>query len=118
MRTLRKLQLSKGRNVAQLVDYGLVNINELNNNLEPCLIAFFIAPMYEVTVADLFTRDTPAHEILTMATQLLNGIRVLHNSGRTYNDLKPDNVMMHEGQAVLIDFGHAQKFIDENGNHQ
>ena len=55
---------------------------------------------------------------------MIDAFEIVHGSGRTYNDLKPENVMVdtdngNDGQVniVLIDFGFAAKFIDKDYNH-
>ena len=70
---------------------------------------------------------------LPLKTTLLIGVRLLqilekiHNTGFTYNDLKPDNIMVAYNQnqessigidinsvpIFLVDFGFAQKYVDE-----
>lgn len=61
--------------------------------------------------------------ILEVAIQLVSIFELVHKSNRTFNDLKPENVMINTKYAsrqisvFLIDFGFADKFIQENGKH-
>ena len=50
-------------------------------------------------------------------------LKLVHKTKRTFNDLKPDNIMItppgksdEKLQVHLIDFGCADKFIDEETN--
>ena len=55
---------------------------------------------------------------MTVCQQLLDSFKVLHTTGRVYNDLKPENIMVSfikdegEGteQVTLIDFGLVTKY--------
>lgn len=51
----------------------------------------------------------------------MNLLKIVHCSKRTYNDLKPENIMItppdnqHEKLKVhLVDFGFSDKFYDED----
>ena len=51
-------------------------------------------------------------------------MQCVHESGYIYNDMKTDNIMIgsadptnESSDVKLIDFGLAEKYIDEFGNH-
>ena len=53
---------------------------------------------------------------------MIDAFEVVHTAGRTYNDLKPQNIMVEtddsgEPQIVLIDFGFAAKYTTPEGLH-
>ena len=53
-----------------------------------------------------------------IGTQLVDILKIIHTSHRTYNDLKPENVMIDmnkEGlpKVHLVDFGFADKFVKD-----
>ena len=49
---------------------------------------------------------------------MLEALEAVHSIGRTYNDLKLDNVIVERsGKATLIDFGLCKKYIDSQGIH-
>jgi serine/threonine protein kinase len=52
-----------------------------------------------------------------MAVRILNSLKTVHSAGRTYNDLKPDNIMVSGSELILIDFGLCDKFINSDGEH-
>jgi serine/threonine protein kinase len=41
----------------------------------------------------------------------------VHLIGRTYNDIKPENIMLNGTDVILVDFGFCDKYIDEYGSH-
>ena len=52
-----------------------------------------------------------------MAVQLIDSLQTVHSTGRTFNDIKPDNVMVSGSKLTLIDFGLCDRFITESGKH-
>lgn len=55
------------------------------------------------------------NETLKYALQIGEALCYMHNKQMLHLDLKPSNVMLHEGKAILIDFGLSKQF-DEDGN--
>ena len=54
-------------------------------------------------------------EVLQYAVQIGKALKSMHNKNMLHLDLKPSNVMLHDGKAVLIDFGLSKQY-DEDGN--
>ncbi|WP_245567408.1 serine/threonine-protein kinase [Nocardia vinacea] len=57
----------------------------------------------------------PVPEAIAYLLEILPALEYLHSIGLTYNDLKPDNIMVTEDQVELIDLG-AVATIDAYGN--
>lgn len=57
----------------------------------------------------------PLAEAIAYVLEILPALDYLHSIGLTYNDLKPDNVMVTEDQVKLIDLG-AVATIEAYGN--
>ena len=55
--------------------------------------------------------------IWVLAQYLIDSLRTVHSTGRSYNDIKPENVMINGNKVTLIDFGLCTKFVDSKGNH-
>ena len=54
-----------------------------------------------------------------IAEQLVDILKIVHTSHRTYNDLKPENVMIDITESGipkvhLVDYGFADKYVKEN----
>ena len=55
-------------------------------------------------------------QALEIIIQLLDIFKDIHESGFTYNDLKPENIMLNNSSdgsvhATLIDFGYAKEYV-------
>jgi serine/threonine-protein kinase len=50
-----------------------------------------------------------ADEFRKIASEVCSGLAAIHAQGLVHGDLKPGNVMVSEGRAVILDFGFAQE---------
>jgi len=48
-------------------------------------------------------------EFRTIASQVSQGLAAIHDQGLVHGDLKPGNVMISDGKAIILDFGFAQE---------
>ena len=72
---------------------------------------FFVMPYVEgVTLHARLRRDgpLPVDEALRIACDVAAGLGHAHRHGVVHRDIKPDNIILHEGRAVLLDFGIAR----------
>ncbi|MFC9896913.1 serine/threonine-protein kinase PknG [Nocardia sp. NPDC127579] len=69
------------------------------------------------TILDSYERPArmPVAEAIAYVLEVLPALEYLHSIGLTYNDLKPDNIMVTEDQVKLIDLG-AVATIEAYGN--
>ncbi|MET8650057.1 serine/threonine-protein kinase [Nocardia aurea] len=69
------------------------------------------------TILDTYRKPDrmPVAEAIAYVLEILPALEYLHSIGLTYNDLKPDNVMVTEDQVKLIDLG-AVATIEAYGN--
>lgn len=91
------------------------------------LCGYYIMPKYQVNLQEYLKGQSgvkKALNILEVAIQLVSIFELVHKSNRTFNDLKPENIMInskyasHQISVYLVDFGFAEKFIqDGSGKH-
>ena len=67
-------------------------------------------------------KDIDASQVFEIVIQLLDILEMLSYCRLTYNDLKPDNIMLCNDRngklrVTLIDFGFAQKYVDKKNVH-
>lgn len=58
--------------------------------------------------------EIPAELAACMALQVAEALGAAHQAGVIHRDVKPENIMMHEGRLKLTDFGIAQ-LVDAQG---
>ena len=86
------------------------------------IIDFFPLGTHEVIVmeiaeqGDLVDKVLTEQELLPIVFQILDALCYLDNQKIAWLDLKPDNILIHNGSVKLIDFGTALKHDDFAGN--
>ena len=71
---------------------------------------FYVMPYVEgETLRDRLDRDhqLPVDEAVRIATAVANALDYAHRQGVIHRDIKPGNVLIHDGQPVISDFGIA-----------
>lgn len=56
----------------------------------------------------------PPSAVCQVAKDILRTLSILHGEGILHRDIKPDNLVMHNGQVTLIDFDHADADFDSS----
>jgi len=50
----------------------------------------------------------PVEEAVRIATDMAEALDYAHRNGVVHRDIKPGNILLHDGQPVISDFGIAQ----------
>ena len=104
----------------------ITNFNEqtANSGATEIIAGFYVMPKYSLNLEQFYENGKMIKPtfIYQIASELLQSFEIIHSCGRTFNDLKPPNVMVGKNEmgndgAVLIDFGFVQKFRDNKGVH-
>jgi hypothetical protein len=89
-------------NLITALDWGLVEV-------EGQEVPFYVMPLYSSTLRKLMQSGIEHVKILSLFTQVLDGIEAAHRDAVWHRDLKPENIL-YESDAdrlVIADFGIA-----------
>jgi len=64
-------------------------------------------PLFQSLLTEYSDGVIPATVIKRLIRQILEGLGHLHRHGMLHRDIKPDNIVVHKGVAMLIDFDHV-----------
>ena len=96
---------------------------------------YMIMPRYGENLCEYFNKTgqrMSRFSVLAIGRAILEAFEKVHSYGYTYNDLKPDNILIGFDQKIgedlsknvfknvslhLIDFGFAESFLDQDGEH-
>ena len=94
------------------------NILPLYDSGEAAGFLYYVMPFIEgESLRQRLTREKqlPLAEAARITAQIASALDYAHHRGVIHRDIKPDNILLHEGQTMLTDFGIALA-IAEAGN--
>lgn len=106
--TILKYLYDQGsRDIPIVYWYGL-------HNDHSCLVM----SLYECSLYDYIQKKPiTIGKLNTIMVSLLNIMEFVHNKLVIHRDIKPQNIMLKNGELFLIDFGFATFYVDENSEH-
>jgi serine/threonine protein kinase len=77
-----------------------------------------IMPLYECSVSEYIKlKSLSPSKIYTIMLKTIEIIENVHRKFVIHRDIKPDNIMIRQGELFLIDFGFSTFYINEDKQH-
>ncbi len=95
------------------------NILPLFDSGEANGLLFYVTPFVEgesLRTRLARERQLPVDEAVRMAVGVASALQYAHRQGVIHRDLKPDNILLQEGQPLLADFGIALAVSNAGGH--
>ena len=90
-------------------------------------VCFYVMKKYQQNLDEFFSQQNNLSTKFVFKTikKILEALEAVHEAGYVYNDIKLENVMIQkckddsesDPKIVLVDYGLAMKYIDDEGNH-
>ena len=77
-----------------------------------------VMSLYDCSLHDYIQqKHLPPNKIDVIMRTMINIFQLMHSKLVIHRDIKPQNIMLKQGELYLIDFGFATFYVDENSNH-
>ncbi len=95
------------------------HILPLHDSGEADSFLYYVMPYVEgESLRDRLNREAqlPVADAVRIATEVAGALDYAHRHGVIHRDIKPGNILLHEGEAMLADFGIALAVQEAGGN--
>jgi serine/threonine-protein kinase len=113
-RFLREIQLA-----ARLQHPHLLGLIDSGETEEPVPRPFYVMPFFDgESLRDRLERDgqLSVADALRLVREIGGALHYAHGQGVIHRDVKPENVLLAHGQAILADFGIARALREAGGD--
>lgn len=114
-----KLLQNETRILKYLYEHNIRNIPAIHwygsHNENICLVmSLYDCSLYDYIISK---KILSISKIKSIICQLINILHSVHDNFVIHRDIKPQNIMIKNGELYLIDFGFSIFYIDSNGEH-
>ena len=109
VRFAREIEIAAGLSHPHILPLHDSGEESLDDN-EPSLL-YFVSPFAEgETLRDRLRREPrlSPNEVVHLGVEVARALDYAHRRGVIHLDIKPENILLHEGHAVVADFGIAR----------
>ena len=105
--------------------YGMILMDKTQDleQKEPKLVGYYVMKRCQITLDEYVSELSfmEPTEVFQISIEMLDTLEILHETGRTYNDLKLNNIMIDKNpdgiRMTLIDYGFAESYRNKAGEH-
>ena len=97
------------------------HILPLHDSGEADAFLYYVMPFVQgESLRDRMTREgtLPITDVVKILREIVDALSSAHAEGVVHRDIKPDNVMLSQGHALVMDFGVAKAVSEATGGHQ
>jgi serine/threonine protein kinase len=112
----REVKIGLSFNSKFLVKYYRSEVYNTGLEQRPFIIMEFIeGPNLNVALTYFKGTDEERDSfVLRILNDILNGLKILHDDGIIHRDLQPNNILIRNGNGVLIDFGVSKSLMKDS----
>ncbi len=97
-------------NILPLFDSGTATMDSSTDDRRPTTVLYYVMPFIDgETLRSRLDRETQLgiDEAVRIAREVLDALQYAHEHGIVHRDVKPENILLHGGHAMVADFGIA-----------
>jgi tRNA A-37 threonylcarbamoyl transferase component Bud32 len=102
---VRKMFLDEARKMAQVGHQNVVRVYDVIDGEVPTILMEYMSG--GSLASQMGASGLPATTVIPLIEQVVNGLKAVHDAGVIHRDVKPENILEHEGCYKITDFGLA-----------
>lgn len=131
LKTIRKSykqnteRAAKSYPIPQIISHGVFKMTF--GEITDASVCFYVMKQFDQNLEQYFsTQNTLSTKmVFSIVKKLIDAIQVVHEAGYVYNDIKLENIMIQKSKddsitdpkIILVDYGMAMRYQDDQGNH-
>jgi serine/threonine protein kinase len=108
---VRQMFLNEARKMARIKHHNVVHVYDVIDGDAPTIIMEYMDGGSLATQMDVGT--LPATTVIQVMEDVINGMKAIHDAGMIHRDVKPENILEHNGSYKIADFGVAMSGDEE-----
>lgn len=102
---IRKIFLDEARKMAQVMHQNVVQVYDVIDGKVPTILMEYMGGGN--LASRMGVSGMPAATVIPMLEQVIRGLKAIHDANVIHRDVKPENILEHEGNYKITDFGVA-----------
>jgi hypothetical protein len=102
---VRAMFLNEARKMARIKHHNVVHVYDVLDGEVPTIIMEYMGG--GSLAGRMGVEAMPASIVLPIMEQIIHGLKAIHDAGMIHRDVKPENILEHQGVYKITDFGVA-----------